>query len=92
MPVSSHRNSRFKEMTKAKQYFPIGEEFMYTPKSDPSVTLRLVPVTEMSGGCRGCAIVKYCNESNCDHYGGRFIPECHAIRRPDCESVIFREM
>lgn len=80
-------------MTKAHQYFPIGEEFMYTPKSDTSATLRLVPVSVSFAMCSSCAIMKYCeSKSNYVHDGVKFIPECYSTRRPDRESVIFKEM
>lgn len=96
MPVSSHRNSRFYEMTKSHQYFPIGQEFWYSPLADPSVEI-LIRAKDMSGlniiTCeeicgKHCCISKWCAENgNFDSVGNNFIPECS--NREDGMDVYF---
>lgn len=100
MPVSSHGHTYRKEMTKAYQYFKIGEEFIYTPKSDPDVTLVLEPVETLGlepvegciPMCSSCAIFRFCCKKSNHIEGCNFIPSCYSLSRPDKNSVVFKEV
>ena len=92
MPISSHGHNYRKEMTKPYQYFEIGEEFIYTPKSDPDVTLVLEPVEVCIPMCSSCAIMRFCDKRSNHIEEGNFIPSCYSSRRPDQNSVVFKEV
>ena len=92
MPVSSHGHNYRVEMTKPYQYFEIGEEFIYTPKSDPDVTLVLEPVEVFIPMCSSCAITRFCVKKSNHTDEGNFIPSCYSSKRPDKNSVLFKEV
>lgn len=89
MAVASKKSfdytSKYPIMTEARQVFPIGQEFWYSPLVDPSVEI-LVCAKDMSGLntlinkeiCdKHCCINKWCAEiGNFDSVGNNFIPEC----------------
>lgn len=103
MAVSSGRR-RIPAMEHPKEFFDIGRPFRYTPLSDKSVEMVLVP-TECNdvvddlvwnGDCcsKYCAVYGWCVSSeNLDQISGRtFIPACSVSSRIDHANVYFKEL
>ncbi len=92
MPISSRRNS-IPRMTRADQYFEIGELFIYKPLD----TTRMVDKEEFmvvptpvgrTLSCTDCDLYNYCarDDNFTDTY---FVPQCEPSKRKDGENVIF---
>jgi hypothetical protein len=101
MAVSSGRRKPIKEMTEAKEYFGVGDRFMYSPHMDKS-TLLYLEVVEMKGipsykECLKCALFNWCGEEanyTTDNYGAftNYVPRCHKSDRLDGTDVYFKEV
>ena len=103
MPVfgKSSRTSSLldiKRMVKAREFFPVGEMFWYTPLKDQNVELLIQPEKHPSGMytrtmCNSlCALRKWCGEDGTYIGDVNYTPECHGENREDNESVYFKEV
>lgn len=99
MAISSKQNS-IRRMTRANEYFEIGEPFFYSPlvtmKLVPGEVsdLTLVPIPSNGGAiaCEDCALYKFCGRGDNMFIDGLyFVPCCEPSTRDDKNSVIFVE-
>lgn len=103
MAISSGR-CRIPVMHHPKEFFDIGQPFRYTPLSDKSLEMILVPmeckdlVGDSGRWCIGdcqdhCVLSDYCNSSkNIDPISGEtFIPACSVLTRADHANAYFEE-
>lgn len=108
MAVSSGRGKKPMAMEYTKEYFDVGDVFIYSPLNDPDVSIVVTPVPWKSIGtdwledgkdCKNyCAIYKWCGNFHNKMFNTKtnrlesYKPVCAGSLRTDKTSVFFKEL